>query len=101
LGIEIDSPIDINRRYHHSVYGYTKSAFELACTYGRLEIAKWLYNLGKQINYPINIYADNENALKYACENNKLEIAVWLCTLDNKYHINIDPTTNKIGHITN
>jgi hypothetical protein len=51
-----------------------EKAFGLACWFGHLEVAYWLY----QFTPNINIHAGNEYAFCTACENGHLEVAQWL-----------------------
>jgi len=93
LGKKINSPVDI--------HAWNEYAFRQSCKNGHLKIAKWLYFLPtKSINIlPIDIHNTNNWAFRYACENHHLKVTKWLCILDNKYHININPITNKIEYI--
>jgi len=53
-----------------------------------LEIAKWLYDLGKNISSLIDIHANNEDAFISACDGNHLEVAKWLYDLGKNIFIN-------------
>ena len=59
--------------------------FRISCRFGRLEIAKWLWNLKKDIN----LHAKNDEAFKMACFNGHYEIGSWLCTLCDEYYLEI------------
>ena len=63
------------------IHGFEESVFRYSCMYGRLEAAKWLYQLGVETNSPINIHAHNEYAFRNSCSNGYLDVAKWLYQL--------------------
>jgi hypothetical protein len=56
--------------------------FRLCCGKGKLNVAKWLYELGA------NIHAFSEDALKWACQNGHLDVIKWLYKKGAKFSIN-------------
>ena len=51
-----------------------EDAFKSSCSYGHLEMAKWLLS----IKPDINIFAQYEYAFRSSCNNGHLEVAKWL-----------------------
>jgi hypothetical protein len=69
------------------IHNENNSAFKLSCNQGRLEVAKYLYELSKG---DININEDQNTIFKQSCINGHLEVAKWLYDLSNIYkHRNI------------
>lgn len=65
---------------------YLFRAFIDACSYNRLEIAKWLLDLSENHGYPkIDIHAKlydiPESAFRYSCGGGHLDVAKWLIEL--------------------
>ena len=99
-------------------------AFYWSCTFGHLEVAKWLYSLD-YINIhlfhasvgcfrhlivvkwlyslDINIHSNKEYAFCWYCKNGNLEVAQWLYSLGNiNIHVNDDNIFNNYpANITN
>ena len=54
----------------------------MACTYGHLEIAKWLLSIKSDINISSKKESfDNEKAFQGACSHSYLEVAKWLLSV--------------------
>lgn len=69
----------IYRTTNIDIYSNENIAFINACTYGHLDIAKWLYELS---NFTMNIHTKNCYAFKISCIKGHLNIAKWLYTID-------------------
>lgn len=54
-------------------------AFNKACEFGKIEIAKWLYSL----DYNIDFHYDSDLILILACQNNYFELVKWLYDTSN------------------
>ena len=64
--------------------------FRTSCRYGKLAIAKMLWQLGKMKNVGmINIHANNDEAFRYACVNDR-DTARWI------YETSLQPGVGKI-----
>ncbi len=59
-------------------------AFIVACAFGNLRIAQWLYTIFEK-KYTIHV---NLSACNNACQNNQYVIVKWLVSLDNTVFIN-------------
>jgi hypothetical protein len=79
--------------------------FLFACSEGRLDLAKWLYELSKTEGYnKIPINEPEESPFRSACDNNKLAVAKWLYKLsvtDKDYkRIDIHARDDEVFRIT-
>ena len=64
---------------------FIENAFQIACEYGKLNIAQWLFNLKPNI---LNSGLEwDEYAFKMACHNGHLELAQWLLSVKPKNNI--------------
>ena len=54
------------------------SAFRLACGYGHLETANWLWSICPDEEQSAMLHAKDDGAFRMACQNGHLEIAKWL-----------------------
>ena len=52
-----------------NIHLYNEAAFKWSCHYGHLEVTKWLINLGKLSNNPINIHEGDECSFRLSCKN--------------------------------
>lgn len=59
---------------------------------GFLDKCKYLFQLSKDINYPIDIHINNDEAFRISCENGHLDICKWLynISMEKKSPINMD-----------
>ena len=71
-------------------------AFGLSCAYGHLGVAKWLLDLGKELNSPINIHENDDYAFRWSCINGHLEVYNLI-----KIELKIIIIKNKINQWTN
>ena len=79
--------------YHDDNHGILKRAFETACEYGYLDMAKWLWNISSgEMGLGKSIYSLRPLAL--CCENGHLDVAKWL--IDCTYFENILAPNGKI-----
>lgn len=72
-------------------------AFRWSCSYGNIDIAKWLYSLDN-----VDIHADYDFTFIWSCRNNHLDVAKWLYSLDNFCTWVIDDAFNEScdnGHL--
>jgi len=79
----------LQSKYSLNTYSDNKYAFKYACRNGHLEVVKWLYYSGIELNSPYppkigDIRVNNEYEFKYACRNGHLEVAEWLYHLGKK-----------------
>ena len=58
------------------IHANNDEAFRMACCWGHLETAQWLYSLGD-----VDIHTDDEYAFRWACSHKHLETAKWLYSL--------------------
>ena len=59
-----------------NIYAYNNKPFRISCSYGKLNVAKWLYNLKK-----INLNKHNKYLFNQVCENNHFGVAKCLYKL--------------------
>jgi hypothetical protein len=69
--LELNTPIDL--------HAHEDMAFTGCCMFGHLEMAKWLYHLGKGC---FNL----KGAFMWSCSLNNLESVKWLHFLDHKLY---------------
>lgn len=65
-------------------------AFTRCCLNGYIDYAKWLWNLSKENNRPIDIHANNEDLFKFCCMFNNINMAQWLYKLSLEINSPID-----------
>ena len=74
---------DVQNYYKNITNSYgdveNQLAFNKACEFGKIEIAKWLYSL----DYNIDFHYDNNLILILACQNNYFELVKWLYDTNN------------------
>lgn len=89
-----EGSLDVVKWMYYSLGGCTggfdihtdnDTAFYLACTLGRLELAQWLWSLGG-----IDLHANNDDVFHATCGNGYLEVAQWLWSLDGKIQLHVD-----------
>jgi hypothetical protein len=68
--------------------------FLYSCSYGNIEIAKWLWQIHIDLNSPIDIHANKDKIFYWTCHYEQVEVAKWLCELCDEYHVVIED--NKI-----
>ena len=72
LAIKLNEEIDL------------QSNFVDSCTYGHLDLAKYFYQLGVQLNTPVNIHGwsnSDETIFIHCCRRGYLDIAKWIYQL--------------------
>ena len=81
--IKSSSLEDIQNYYKNITNSYGdvehELAFNKACEFGKVEVAKWLYSL----DYNIDFHYDSELTLILACQNNYFELVKWLYDISN------------------
>lgn len=84
----VDNKLDM-MRWIHNRKNYSqliyKKAFIMACFYGYLYIAQWLYAQ----NNGINIHDCNDYALRCSHKNGHKNITQWLCSIYDYRYISI------------
>jgi len=83
------SQLNILKWFYHNISFDFKNYFMYSCINGHLEVAKWLYQIGKETRAPINIHINSEEAFRGACANGHLEVAKWLYQIETNSPINI------------
>jgi hypothetical protein len=68
-----------------NIHSYDDWAFASACSYGHLDIAKWLYLQ----NNKIDIHYDEDYPFLLACLKGYLDVVQWLYSIDDKFSISV------------
>lgn len=89
--LDDNSPILINNN----------EIFLYSCSYGNIEIAKWLWKLHIDLHSSIDIHANNDRVFNWSCHYERIEVAKWLCELCDDYHIIIENNQIKDYKIIN
>ena len=54
------------------------SVFRLACGYGHLETANWLWSICSEQEQSTMLHAKDNNVFRWACQKGHIKIAKWL-----------------------
>jgi hypothetical protein len=94
LSLLIDTNQQITDHQMNSIKDKSQSLFNESCDKGKLETAKWLYDLSKTDgNTKVNINAENDSAFRHSCHYGNSETAKWLYDLsktDGNTKVNIN-----------
>ena len=73
------------------IHAGTERSFRWSCQRGHLAVAKWLFQLSVETNFPIDIHAFYEDAFIWSCMNGYLEVAKWIHQLGIQINSPIKP----------
>lgn len=71
-------------------FSYIKNVFANACSGGRLDVAKYMIELGEQTNAKIDIHDGDEYAFFVVCAHDQLDMAQWLIEIGEQSYGKID-----------
>jgi ankyrin repeat protein len=88
-------PFYEQHKQHIDICDENEQAFRIACVYGHLKVAQWLY----KIKPTIDISAWNEWAFRWACVHGHLKVARWLYEIRPTIDISANNEDNEYAFI--